>query len=60
MDISEQHTGAAIPIIDVSKVPLVDLISQADDTVLANAMRRVVEAAVAETDGGVSEFESSI
>lgn len=60
MDISEKHTNAVTPLIDISTVPLSELISQADDTVLANAMRRVVEAAAAEADGDVSEFESSI
>jgi len=60
MDIFEEDTDTAAPIIDISRVPLSDLIRQTGETVLANAMRRVAEAAVAESDSDVSEFESSI
>lgn len=60
METPEEYTGTAAPIIDVSRVPLGDLVSQAGDTVLADALRRVVKAAIAKSDGDVSEFESSI
>jgi FXSXX-COOH protein len=60
MENPEERTGSAVPIIDFSRVPLGEIVSQAGDTVLANALRSVVEAAIAEADGDVSEFESSI
>ena len=50
----------ATPMIDVSAVPLGELIANAGDSVLAAALRRIVDAAISEPGGDVSEFESSI
>jgi|GEM_PF-4470777 len=59
MDASTTHPES-VPLIDVSTVPLSELLAETGTTALAAALRRVIDSAMAEPGGDVSEFESSI
>jgi FXSXX-COOH protein len=60
MKVTATNTGDATPMIDIGAVPLSELLDYAGDTVLADALRRIIGAALDNAGNDVSEFESSI
>jgi FXSXX-COOH protein len=47
-------------LIDVSEIPLAQLLAMDDDSVLAHALRQLAESALSRPQDAVSAFESSI